>query len=169
MTQITKNKVVSLSYELRLQDENGQVVENVSSKEPLTFIYGIGQLLPTFESEISNLKVDDTFQFTLRADEAYGPFREEAVVDLPMKTFEIDGKVDESMLVVGNQIPMMDQEGNRLNGTVAEVKSGSVKMDFNHPLAGQDLYFKGEVVDVRDATEEELDHGHVHSGGDHPE
>jgi len=167
MTQIKKNKVVSISYELRLQDENGQVVENVNGKEPLIFIYGIGQLLPTFESQLSDLKVDDTFQFTLKADEAYGPFTEEAVVELPMKTFEIDGKIDESMLVVGNHIPMMDQEGNRLNGTVTEVKPESVKMDFNHPLAGQDLYFKGEVVDIRDATEEELAHGHVHAGGKH--
>lgn len=165
MTQIRKNKVVSLSYELRLQDENGQVIENVSSKEPLTFIFGIGQLLPTFESQLNDLKVDDHFQFTLKADEAYGPFRDEAVVELPMKTFEVDGKVDKTMLVVGNKVPMMDQEGNRLDGTVTEVKPESVKMDFNHPLAGQDLYFKGEVVDIRDATQEELAHGHVHSGG----
>jgi FKBP-type peptidyl-prolyl cis-trans isomerase SlyD len=79
--------------------------------------------------------------------------------------FQVDGKSDENILSIGNVIPMLDNEGRRLNGTVREVGTDAVKMDFNHPMAGVDLFFKGEVTEVREANEHELSHGHVHSSG----
>jgi FKBP-type peptidyl-prolyl cis-trans isomerase SlyD len=158
---ISKDKVVAVSYELKLAG-NGETVENVNSNNPLQFILGHGNLLPKFESNLSGLKVGDGFDFVLTAEEAYGGISAEAIVDLPKTVFMVDGEVDSNLLTVGNVIPMMDQGGNRFNGRVLEVSAEQIKMDFNHPLAGKDLHFKGEVVSVREATEEEIEHGHLH-------
>ena len=75
--------------------------------------------------------------------------------------------MDEENVKVGVTLPMVDNEGNRLYGKVQEITAEYVKMDFNHPLAGQDLHFKGEVLEIREATEEELAHGHAHGPHDH--
>ncbi len=162
--KISKNKVVSLSYELRLDGKDGEIIETVNTQAPMTFIYGTESLLPKFESNIENMQVGDTFAFLLACDEAYGPAIDEAMVEIPKTAFMVDGEIDDDLLVEGNAIPMTDQQGNHLNGIVAEVKDQSVIMDFNHPLAGDDLFFTGTIVEVRDATPEELAHGHVHGG-----
>jgi FKBP-type peptidyl-prolyl cis-trans isomerase SlyD len=161
---IAKDRVVSLSYELKLAG-NGEIVEQVNNNNPLTFLLGHGNLLPKFESNLSGLKIGDGFDFVLKSDEAYGIISNEAIVDLPKTVFAVDGEVDNNLLTVGNVIPMMDQGGNRFNGRVLEVSPEQVKMDFNHPLAGKDLHFKGEVVDVREASQEEMEHGHIHQSG----
>ncbi len=165
---IEENKVVSLTYELRVNDHQGEIVEKVEKNKPLTFIFGRGNLLPDFESNIDGLKEGDSFSFTLEPEKAYGKVSDEAIVDLPKNIFEIDGKIDENILKVGNNIPMQDNSGNRLNGVVMEIADDAVKMDFNHPLAGDVLFFKGNVSGIRDATQEEINHGHVHEGGSHP-
>ncbi len=165
---IEENKVVSLTYELRVNDDQGEIVEKVEENSPLTFLFGRGNLLPDFENNIDGLKEGDPFSFSLEPEKAYGDVSEEAVVELPKNIFEIDGKVDDNLLKVGNNIPMQDNSGNRLNGIVLEVKEDAVKMDFNHPLAGDTLFFKGEISEIRDATEEEIKHGHVHEEGTHP-
>lgn len=162
---IEENKVVSLTYELRVNDEKGEIVEKVEQQAPLTFLYGRGNLLPDFEANIDGLKKGDPFSFTLVPEKAYGQVSSEAIVDLPKNIFEIDGKIDENLLKIGNTIPMQDNSGNRLNGTVLEIADETVKMDFNHPLAGDTLHFKGEVAGIRNATEEEISHGHIHQGG----
>ena len=165
---IEKNKVVSLTYELRLDDENGEIIEKVEDKSPLTFLYGRGNLLPDFEENLKGMKKGDEFNFKLEPEKAYGEVTEEAIVELPKNIFEVDGKIDPNLLKIGNNIPMQDNSGNRLNGVVVEVDDETVKMDFNHPLAGDTLFFKGEVKGIRNATEEEVNHGHVHKGGSHP-
>lgn len=162
---VRKDKVVSLIYELRVDAPDGEVVEALSEDRPLTFLYGSGNLLPKFEDNIDGLNIGDSFDFNLNAADAYGEVNQEAVVEVPIAAFEMDGKVDENLLKIGNNIPMRDNAGNRLNGVVKEVTDANVKMDFNHPLAGNHLFFKGQVTDVREATEEELSHGHVHAGG----
>ncbi len=160
-----KNKVVSIVYELRNGSREGEVVEQLKPETPLTFLFGTGGLLPRFEEHLNGLSCGDHFDFLLSSADAYGPVVESAIVDVPKSVFEIDGKVDENLLQVGNSIPMMDTEGRRLNGRVLKIKDEAVKMDFNHPMAGNDLHFKGEVVDIREATEQELSHGHVHHAG----
>jgi FKBP-type peptidyl-prolyl cis-trans isomerase SlyD len=165
--EIGKEKVVSVTYQLSVDDFDGEVVETVKEDKPLTFLFGVGNMLEKFEENIDGLKEGETFNFKIECDEAYGQASEDAVVDLPMNIFEVEGKVDEDLLKVGNYIPMQDQQGNRLDGIVLEVGDEKVKMDFNHPLAGDDLFFKGEVIEVREATEEELKHGHAHPSGAH--
>ncbi|MBN2484382.1 MAG: peptidylprolyl isomerase [Bacteroidales bacterium] len=161
---VANEKVVSLIYELRLDSPQGEVIESLSQDNPLTFLFGTGNLLPKFEENINGLSVGDKFDFDLEALEAYGEKNEEAVVSVPVSAFEINGKIDEGMLSIGNTIPMRDNAGNRLNGVVKEVTDDTVVMDFNHPLAGNRLFFKGEVTEIREATQEELSHGHIHSG-----
>ncbi len=164
---IENNKVVSLTYELRLKNASGEVAEKVDIYNPFVFLYGHGNIIPGFESNLSGKKVGDSFSFCLSPEEAYGMVSQEAIVDLQISIFQVDGQTDHDMLKIGNSIPMMDQEGNRLTGKVLKVEAENVTMDFNHPLAGETLYFNGEVTDIREATETELQHGHVHNHGTH--
>jgi FKBP-type peptidyl-prolyl cis-trans isomerase SlyD len=167
--KIEKNKVVTLTYELRILNENGEpsLVETANEEQPMVFIYGMSGLPDQFEENLDGLNTGDSFDFKLGVEDGYGEFNKEALVDLPTNVFEVDGSVPENMLEEGNYIPMADSEGNQLQGRVVEVGDDTVKMDFNHPLAGKELYFKGKVENVRDATQEELDHGHVHGEGGH--
>ncbi len=160
-----KNNVISIVYELRSGSKDGEVVESLNSSNPLTFLFGTGGLLPKFEEKLTGLSSGDNFEFLLRSEDAYGPVVENAIVNVPQTVFEVDGKLDENLMKVGNMVPMMDTEGRRLNGKVMAIEGDAVQMDFNHPMAGNDLYFKGEVTDIRIATEEELSHGHIHGSG----
>ena len=160
-----KNNVVSIVYELRADSKAGEVVEALTNENPLTFLFGTGGLLPKFEEQLSGLKTGDNFEFLLNSEDAYGPIVENAIVHVPQSVFEVDGKIDENLMKIGSMVPMMDAEGRRLNGKVLAIEGDAVKMDFNHPMAGNDLFFKGEVTDVRSATDEELNHGHVHAAG----
>ena len=155
--KIENNKMVSLIYELRENDSNGRIIEALDEARPLKFIYGTGRLLPVFESKISLLKSGDLFRFKLNPEMAYGDKREEMIVNVPVAVFETDGKINEDICRVGNEVPMSDSEGNPLTGIINEITDTYVRMDFNHPMAGLDLFFSGKIVEVRDATEEEID------------
>ena len=164
--QIENNKMVSLTYELRENDSEGRVIETLDETRPLKFIYGTGRLLPIFESNISSLKTGDPFKFKLDSELAYGDKREDMIIDVPKHVFETDGVLNEDICKVGNEVPMTDSEGNPLSGVINEVSDTFVKMDFNHPMAGLDLYFTGKIVEVRDATDKELEGtAHTCSGG----
>jgi FKBP-type peptidyl-prolyl cis-trans isomerase SlyD len=153
---IENNRMVSLIYELRENDPNGRVIESLDETKPLKFIYGTGRLLPAFESNVSLLKTGDLFMFTLNSEMAYGDKREEMVVNVPVAVFETDGKINEDICWVGNEVPMSDSEGNPLIGIINEITESYVRMDFNHPMAGLNLSFSGKIVDVREATDEEM-------------
>lgn len=165
MAIIEKDKIVSLTYELRLNSQDGEVIESLNDSAPLTFLFGSGKLLPSFEDNIEGLEVGEGFKFDLPCEEAYGVLNEDAIVNVPMQAFEVNGKIDEELVKIGNTIPMQDSSGNRLTGIVKEVNEEAVIMDFNHPLAGNHLYFTGKVTEVREATEDELHHGHAHGEG----
>ncbi|RDV16333.1 peptidylprolyl isomerase [Pontibacter diazotrophicus] len=167
--KIEQNKVVTLTYELRILDENNEqnLIETATEEQPMVFIYGMSGLPEQFEESLQGLNTGDSFDFKLDTEDGYGEYNEEAVVELPKNVFEVDGSVPNDMLEEGNYIPMADSEGNQLQGRVQEVGEETVTMDFNHPLAGKQLFFKGKVQDVRDATKEEIDHGHVHGEGGH--
>jgi FKBP-type peptidyl-prolyl cis-trans isomerase SlyD len=160
--KIEKNKVVSLSYDLRTENHESKIIESATKEQPLRFIYDNGAMLPAFEKNLAGLSEGDNFQFKLSADEAYGQILEENIIDIPKKAFETEGKIQEGLLTEGNVIPLQDQQGNRFDGIVKKVNEQTVTMDFNHPMAGKDLYFTGKIISVRDATDEELQHGHVH-------
>ena len=158
--KITANKFVSAEYELYVdaETENGELelMERAAAEEPLTFIFGTGMMLPKFEEGLFGLSKDDLFEFTIVNEEAYGPYLDENIIELDRSIFEIDGKLDTEMVFEGNVVPLMDTEGNRLNAQVLSVGKEKVTVDLNHPLAGETLHFKGKILGVRDATEQEL-------------
>ena len=165
--QISKDKVVSLSYTLKEDHAEGNIIEVTKDSEPLVFIYGIGSMIPKFEENLGALKSGDTFEFTLKSEDAYGAFEEEAIIHLDKNIFKMDGVINEELLTIGNIIPMKDNQGHILQGKVMSVTDTAVQMDFNHPMAGKNLHFTGKILDVREATADELSHGHVHGEGGH--
>ncbi|MDR2362583.1 MAG: FKBP-type peptidyl-prolyl cis-trans isomerase [Prevotellaceae bacterium] len=154
--KIEKNKVVSLSYVLYVDND---VIETVTAENPMNFIVGTGYLLPKFEKNLLDKASGDAFEFVLDAPDAYGEIVPEAIVELPKSIFEVDGVIEPNLLVIGNVLPMSDTDGNRLNASIDEVRDTTVIMNFNHPLAGDALHFKGTVLAVRDATPDELLNG----------
>ncbi len=162
---IEKNKVVTLHYRLTKDDDKGALIEETYNAQPLVFLYGTGHMIPRFEAELAGLKAEDKFAFKIPAAEAYGEQDDKAIIDLSVDIFKIDGKIDTNAVYEGAMVPMKNSEGHRIDGRVVSIGEDKIKMDFNHPLAGQDLFFQGEVVELREATEEELQHGHVHTGG----
>lgn len=155
---IQNNKMVSVTYDLYVGGENEEpeLMEQATAQNPLTFCFGIGMMLAEFEKNLHGLKVSDTFDFKIDSKDAYGEYDDENLVDLPREIFEVDGKLDENMVFVGNVVPLMDSDGTRINAQVVEISDKTIKVDFNHPLAGETLHFKGSVLEVRDATEQEL-------------
>lgn len=164
---IENNKVVMVHYKLTEGSASGDLIESTEGQEPLGFIYGIGQMIPEFERNLQGLKSGDTFAFPIKAADAYGEYDDEALVEVPKSMFEDDGKVPEGILDIGNTLPLSDDQGNHFRATVHSVEHETVKLDFNHPMAGVDLYFTGHVQQVREADASELAHGHVHGEGGH--
>ena len=164
---IAVNKVVSVHYTLTEGTPEGQLVETTNGGEPLVFIYGIGMMIPDFEKNLVGMKSGDKFAFGIPAASAYGEYDETALVEVPKNMFEMDGKIPDGLLEVGNMLPLTDQNGNHFQGMVAWIGLDKVKIDFNHPMAGVDLYFSGHVENVREAEPAELEHGHVHGAGGH--
>lgn len=155
--KISTNKFVALSYDLNVgEDEERELMERATAETPLEFIFGTNSMLEAFEKNIDGLSEGDSFDFILTPDQAYGEYDDEAVVDLPRHIFEQDGVLNEEVIFEGNTVPMMDTNGNRLNGSVVEVKDDVITMDFNHPLAGETLNFTGKVLTVRESTPEEI-------------
>ncbi|MCB2377128.1 FKBP-type peptidyl-prolyl cis-trans isomerase [Hymenobacter sp. BT635] len=169
MAQISPNKVVTITYDLSVTDENQEkvLVESAEADAPMVFLFGQSGLPEEFETQLSGKNPGDAFTFSLTPEQAYGDYDQQAVVDIPKNVFEIDGKIDEEMLQEGNFLPMSDNQGNHMQGKIVEIGAETVKMDFNHPLAGMVMHFDGKVADVREATPEELAHGHVHGEGGH--
>ncbi|MBT2557594.1 FKBP-type peptidyl-prolyl cis-trans isomerase [Hymenobacter sp. ISL-91] len=169
MTQISANKVVTITYDLSVTDENQEkvLVESADTDAPMVFLFGQSGLPEEFERQLADKNAGDAFSFSLTPEQAYGDYDAQAVVEIPRSVFEIDGQTDEEMLQVGNFLPMADNQGHHMQGKVVEISDDAVKMDFNHPLAGMVMHFDGNVADVREATAEEMDHGHVHGEGGH--
>jgi FKBP-type peptidyl-prolyl cis-trans isomerase SlyD len=167
--KVSQNTVVTVNYHLHanLPDKEKTHIESTDAEHPFVFLFGGGNLIAGFERELDGLSPGDKFDFTVHPSEGYGEMDNDAVINLPIDIFKVNNAIDFSMLKVGNVLPMSDDQGNTMNGKVVSYDDKSVKMDFNHPLAGQTLHFSGEVTDVREATQEEISHGHVHSHGDH--
>jgi len=165
--KVEANKVVKIIYELEIGDENDrEMLEIVEEDEPMVFIQGMSGLPEAFEVQINGLQAGDEFKFSVDASEGYGDPEPEAIIDFPIENFKIeDGEIPEGMLEIGNMIPFSNEDENKMNGRIIEVTEETVILDFNHPLAGQNMHFTGKVLAVRDATKDEIAHGHVHGEG----
>ncbi len=156
---IENNKQVNINYKLRHKDIQGELIESTYDAKPLSFVYGKGNMIPKFEENIASLSEGDHFDFSIKSVDAYGEIKPDAILELDVNIFESNGSIDHEMLKVGNSIPMQDSNGGRMDGIVISVSDTHVKMDFNHPLAGKDLHFEGEVLAI---TEPVMEMAHEH-------
>ncbi len=154
--KIGKNKVVEVLYELTV---DGVVADSATKDNPLDYIHGTHMLIPKFEEQVEGLEEGDTFAFSVSPEEGYGEYDPSKKLTLSKNAFKIDGVVREDLLQVGYVIPMLNRDGDVERGTIMEVLDDSVIMDFNLPMAGKTLDFKGSILSVRDATEKELTEG----------
>ena len=153
--QITKHKVASIHY--TLTDNDGKILDSSAGREPLTYIQGIGNLIPGMENGLEGKSKGDKFNIKVSPKEGYGVKDEALTQNVPRSAF---GNQD---IKVGMQF--QTEQGGVV--TVTKVGLSDVTVDANHPLAGVELNFDVQVLDIRNATEEELAHGHVHGPGGH--
>lgn len=153
-----EKKYISLTYDLMLKDADGKLYkyESATRERPFTFISGIGYALDLFESNVGSLAVGESFEFEVPADKAYGEYSKENVLELDKGIFLRDGVFDDEHVKVGAVIPLSDGQ-QTFNATVTAITDSKVTVDLNHPLAGEDLTFKGVVLESRPATQEEID------------
>lgn len=151
---VADDVVVSIDYSLLV---DGEVVDSTEGDEPLQFLQGHQNIIPGLERELAGMKVGDSKQVVVSPTEAYGEVDPENVIDVPRDEFP-----EEIPLEPGTELEVRNADGEVLSATIASVNGDTIKLDFNHPLAGKELTFNVTIVDLRTATEEELAHGHVH-------
>ncbi|HSS66633.1 MAG TPA: peptidylprolyl isomerase [Gammaproteobacteria bacterium] len=151
---IADQKVVSIHY--KLTDDDGQVIQESTGGEPLSYVHGAGNIIPGLESALSGKAAGDKLNVSVEPEQGYGSRNEALIQELPRKVFEGIEDIQEGM-----QLQAHSEQGTQVI-TVARVDGDRITVDGNHPLAGQTLNFEVEVDDVRDATSEEVAHGHVH-------
>jgi FKBP-type peptidyl-prolyl cis-trans isomerase SlyD len=157
--QIKENSVVSFHYTLTGKD--GQVIDSSEGNQPLTYLHGVGQIVPGLENALLGKQAGDKMDVEVSAEEGYGEHHEFMVQQVPREAFQ---GVDE--IEPGMQFQAQTPQG-AMTVTVTAADETTVTVDGNHPLAGQPLFFAVEIVSVRDASEEEITHGHVHGEGGH--
>ena len=150
--KIEKGKLVSLEYDLYVEDYNGELIESIKDNEPAMFLCGEGEMLESFEAKLMGMKAGDKFKFSLSKAEAYGEEEADAFAEFPKEIFL--SEENKELPEVGEYVPMQDEEGNSFDGIVADITDESLTVDFNHPLAGEDLFFVGKVLKVEEAPEE---------------
>jgi FKBP-type peptidyl-prolyl cis-trans isomerase SlyD len=151
--------VVSMEYTLKI---DGEVIDSSEGQDPLEFLAGYGNIIPGLENEMIGMKVGDSKDVVVEPADGYGEYDEEAFMDVPRDQFPADMPVEE-----GLELTVRDDEGQARYARIESVEGGTVRLNFNHPLAGDELHFNVKVVSLREPTEEELDHGHVHQGDGH--
>jgi FKBP-type peptidyl-prolyl cis-trans isomerase SlyD len=152
--QVADDVVVSIDYTLTVE---GEVIDSTEGEEPLQFLQGHQNIIPGLEKELSGMKIGDNKKVVVSPEEAYGEIDPENIIEVPREEFP-----SEIPLEPGTELEVKNADGEVLSATIAEINSQTVKLDFNHPLAGKQLTFDVTVVELREATEEELTHGHVH-------
>lgn len=157
--QIEQNKVATIEYTLKNND--GDVLDTSQGNDPMTYIQGIGNLIPGLEDALEGKKVGDEVQVTIPPEKAYGEQNDQLVQVVERGVFQ---GVDD--LQVGMQFQAQSDQGTQVIW-ITKIEGDQVTVDGNHPLAGETLNFDVKVVDIREASAEELDHGHVHGPGGH--
>ena len=157
---VENEKVVTATYEMFVDGENGQeeLMERATTDHPLVYCHGLGMMLPKFEEALAGKQKGDKFDFRIDHTDAYGEYDEEGVLDLDKKMFfNGDGEFDSERVYVGAIVPMNTVDGQVVNAQILEISKDKVTIDLNHPLAGENLHFVGEILDLRDVTPAELD------------
>ncbi len=151
---VADDVVVSIDYTLTV---DGQVVDTTEGDEPLSFLQGHQNIIPGLERELVGMKIGDSKQVIVSPSEAYGEVDPDNIIDVPRSEFP-----DDIPLERGTELEVKNSDGEVLSATINDINPNSVKLDFNHPLAGKELTFDVTIIDLRQATEEEISHGHAH-------
>jgi len=151
--------VVSMEYTLKI---DGEVIDSSQGQDPLEFLTGHGNIISGLEREMIGMKIGDSKNVVVAPADGYGEYDEEAYLDVPSKQFPKEMKVEE-----GLELTVRDDSGQARYARVETVEGETVRLNFNHPLAGDELHFNVKVVSLREPTGEELEHGHVHQGEEH--
>lgn len=163
------NKLIAAHYQLFTINENGErnLVEETTQEQPFVFITGFGTALDAFEDILKNLGRSEKFDFELDKDKSFGEYDPKRVIELNKEMFTVDGHFDSKNIFKGAQIPLKNEDGNFFIAKVLEIGADKVKVDLNHPLAGNKLNFKGYVIENREATNDEIQTllNHMNGGG----
>ncbi len=157
--KIENKRVVQIHYTLK--DDQGEILDSSAGKSPLPYIHGVGALIPGLEKQLLGKQAGDKFTAVVAPADGYGEYDEEQVFEVPVSEFEGDDELE-----LGMQI-QLDTESGPAIATIVHMEEDVITLDLNHPLAGTTLNFEVEVIEVREATQQELDHGHVHTHGAH--
>ncbi len=153
---IADDVVVTMAYTLSIKDE---VIDSSEDSDALVFLQGYRNIIPGLERELYGLKVGDTKKITVSPQDGYGDVDPEAFMDVSRGEFPKEIPLD-----IGTELEIRDEEDEVMLATVHEVTKDIVRLNFNHPLAGETLQFEIKILELRSATEEELEHGHAHGG-----
>jgi FKBP-type peptidyl-prolyl cis-trans isomerase SlyD len=151
--------VVSMEYALHV---DGELLDSSDGQGPLQFLAGYGNIIPGLEEEMRGMKIGDSKDVVVQPKDGYGEYDDEAFMKVPRTDFPKDMPME-----VDTELTVRDEEGNSRYARVDSIEADSVTLNFNHPLAGDELRFHVKVVALREPTEEELEHGHVHEEGHH--
>ncbi|MCZ2128448.1 MAG: peptidylprolyl isomerase [Anaerolineales bacterium] len=151
--------VVSMEYKLTV---DGQLLDSSDEAGPLQFLAGYGNIVPGLENEMIGMKIGESKTVVVQPADGYGEYEEDAFMDVARADFPSDVEMED-----GIELVVTDEEGNQHIAYVGSFDDENIRLDFNHPLAGATLEFSVKVVALREPTEEELDHGHVHEGDGH--
>ncbi|QFU00935.1 FKBP-type peptidyl-prolyl cis-trans isomerase SlyD [Halomonas sp. THAF5a] len=157
--QIAQNSVVAFHY--TLTNDAGEVLDSSEGREPLTYLHGAGNIIPGLEKQLEGRVAGDKLQAQVAPEEGYGEVQPQLVQEVPRDAFQGVESVEPGMQF------QAQTQGGPLMVTVTQVEGDTVTVDGNHPLAGQSLNFDVEIAEVREASEEEVEHGHVHGEGGH--
>ena len=154
---IAKGKTVSIDYTLTVE---GKVIDSSEGQEPLEFLQGKGNIIPGLEREMLGMEIGDSKDVVVAPKDGYGEMNEEAYMEIPANQFPENIPVE-----VGTELEVQDEEGQPAYARIEEIENNIALLNFNHPLAGKELSFAVKVVGIREPSEEELAHGHVHHEG----
>jgi FKBP-type peptidyl-prolyl cis-trans isomerase SlyD len=155
---VQDGQVVTLAYTLTV---DGDVVDSSEGSQPIQFIQGKRHIIIGLENELYGMAVGDKKDVVIKPEDGYGDVDADNFVDIPRDQFP-----DQIPLDLGVELELTDQNGDLMDARIASVEGDTVRLDFNHPLAGKELHFSVAVVDLREATQEEMEHGHVHGDGE---
>ncbi len=158
--QIAEKSVVSIQY--KLSDDTGEVLDSSEDGQPLVYLHGADNIIPGLENELAGKTVGDSLAVTIQPEDGYGVINEEMIQTVPRSAFEGVDKIEPGM-----RFEAAGDEGETQLIVVVEVSEDEVTVDGNHPLAGEVLHFEVTVEEVREATDDEVTHGHAHGPGGH--
>ena len=156
--KVADGQVVTMEYTLKV---DGEIIDSSEGNRPIEFIQGVGNIIPGLERELYGMTIGESKAVVVAAEEGYGNLDREAYMEVPRNQFPANIPME-----IGTHLELHDQDGNPRHARIDRVGDETVRLDFNHPLAGKELSFAVKIANLRDATDEEREHGHIHGDGD---